>query len=663
MKITLENASEYVIDRLNAEYDEFSELEASLSILNETLDIQDLEAGNYMIKTNDFQSNLSLQQNTNFERAVTAKENYFSSDIVVNSWKNNRKDDGVICRLYGGILSLLNLVSVWIVVGLHCDKYCAIATPLRYNQIVTRKRIAVFSSLVWTSSLAIAVVLMVAAPKFRYIGGVCLPVFDKAGEVVYTSCLLVAVILSPAAIFILVNGKILFIARQHQHRIFSAIFEVMMSAQATVTQQRNPFDMPKMKQKSPWAICEQMLGFAVCYCPVVLFLFLECVMFYPINNILTLIMVGTLLLAPLMNSFVYGLKSVLVKKILKNYLRKKISRSAMKCEIQARVPSAQNSRRPSISSTLGFPAIHRSLQRRMSDYLSPDVLTETEPRELVRRSSEMSWHPLEEGTPTSSRLRQPLDIDFSYEWNSSQVTSASQYLAVPSYDAARSHNQATQPKRCSSSSSESIGTLSAKEAATEEEIIFTSADISPAFRNKTGSNDDAEIVRPLVYPVSEERPCYPNGNIQRTLSVSMPLYRKGSSALSSVLSDDLSTETPSTPLLCKAYLTPWPKTELSHSNSPYILRTIESLMSVGIAQSRLLKSTSFWRGFSFDREAAGNLNNNSLAPLDHDCDSKGKNIEMTEKYQCFDMIMGESVLSYGEDDVERGDSESPVVLS
>ncbi|KAF2367939.1 G protein-coupled receptor rhodopsin-like, partial [Trinorchestia longiramus] len=554
------------------------------------------------------------------------------------------KDDGVSCRLYGGILSLLNLVGVWIVVGIHCDKYCAIASPLRYNQIVTRKRIAVFSLSVWTFSFAVSVTLMVVAPNFKYLGGVCLPVFDNAGKVIYTSCLLVVFILSPAAIFLLVNGKILFIARQHQHRIFSAIFEVMMSAQATVTQQRNPFDMPKMKQKSAWAICEQLISFAVCYCPIVLFLFLECAVHYPINNFLTVVMVGSVLLAPVVNTFLYGIKSATIRKILKNYLRKKISRSAMKCEIQARIPSAQNSRRPSISSTLGFPAIHRSLQRRMSDYLRPDHMPETDSRELVRRSSELSWHPLEEGTPTSSRLRQPMDLDFASDWNPSQVTSASQYLAVPSYEAARCQTSNLR----SSSSTESIGTFSMKEPTTEDEFIVTSAEISPAFQNKIlTSNKTTEVVRPLVYPFPEDDALRTNGNIRNTISVSMPLYRKGSSTLSSVLSEDPQSATPATPLLCKAYMTPWPKTETSQSTSPYILRTLESLVSVGISQSRLMKSTSFWKGFGFDKESSGNNNNNSLDSLD-----PGLSVELNEKYKCFEIMIGESVASFPEEETE-----------
>lgn len=607
------------------------------------------------------QKSLHLSNNSNYsvynERTKLMKnEIYFFSNVVNDRYRF--RNDGILCRLYGGILSLLNLASVWLVVGLHCDKYCAIASPLRYNQIVTRKRIAVYSLVVWIISLVLSVAVTVLAPDFEYIGGVCLPVWHKTGEIVYTACLAVLLIFTPAVLFALANGKILLIARQHQHRIFSAIFEVMMSAQATVTQQRNPFDMPKMKQKSAWAICEQMIGFAVCYCPLLFYLFIECIVMFPLSKILAVTMVGTLLLAPLVNSFIYGLKSATVKKIFKNYLRKKISRSVMRCEIQARIPSAQNSRRPSISSTLGFPAIHKSLQRRMSDYLSPDDLPVNIPRHLTRRSSDLSWHPLEQGTPTSCRLRQPLDIDLSNsDWPCTGVTTAPHYLAVPTFEASRTYNQTNSAHRQSSSSLESEETFSTKEPATEDELIATSTEISP-YRNRLNAAKGTSDRNNSISVSEEEFPML-NGNCHNILSVNMPFYRRESSAITSICSDESHTITSHTPLLCRAYMTPWPKTEPSNANSPYILRTLESLMSVGLSQSRLLKRASLWRGNSFDKTAKNQKKDAALS----DTNLLQKPPEMRDNLSCVEIMMNESMVSTQEDAADAGVQESSLVIS
>lgn len=615
---------------------------------------------------NDIQMHLNSNSLTNENAELSdgnkeeSNEVYFSSRINSDSFRYH--NDGIICRLYGGMLSLLNLASVWIVVGLHCDKYCAIASPLRYNQIVTRKRIAIYSLIVWVTSFGLATFVTVLAPDFDYVGGVCLPVWYKTGEIVYTVCLALVLIVFPSVLFTLANGKILLIARQHQHRIFSAIFEVMMSAQATVTQQRNPFDMPKMKQKSAWAICEQMLGFALCYCPLLLYLFLECILLYPISEIFAVVMVGTLLLAPLINSFVYGIKSATVKKIFKNYLRKKISRSVMKCEIEARIPSAQNSRRPSISSTLGFPAIQKSLQRRMSDYLSPENLPELDTKE-IRRSSDLSWHPLDEGTPTSSRLREPLDIDLSNtDWPSPGDTSVSHYLAVPTFEASRTYNNITPSQHRSQSSIDSEETLSTKEPATEEELLGTSAERSPSFRNKS---DDIKEEEPrnhrMSYSLSVggDELSIPNGKCNNILSVNMPYYRRKSSAISSITSEETQIITSSTPLLCRAYMSPWPKIEPSNMNSPYIIRTLESLMSVGLSQSRLLKSSSLWRGNSKEIVVNG-PKVDSLYSGSSDLDI---NLEMKNNLHCVDLMLGDTLMSIHGDETENGIKESSIVAT
>ena len=575
-------------------------------------------------KEEDYNADTGYQYTSNYANNLSnltndgTNKSYFS--IFDKSNIKKYKDDGNLCRIYGGLFSMLNLSCVWLVVGLHCDKYCAIATPLKYNQIVTKRKIIVYSITVWCTAFVSSLLLAVLAPAFRYIGGVCLPVWQNEGEIVFTACLGVLLIVFPATLLILVNGKILLIARQHQHRIFGAIFEVMMSAQATVTQQRNPFDIPKMKQKSVWAICEQMIVFAFCYCPVLFYMFLDCIILYPLSDLLAVMLVGTLLLAPILNSFIYGVKSATVKKIVSNYLRKKISKSAMKCEIQARIPSAANSRRPSISSTLGFPAIHKSLQRRMSDYFNPCNFNDIDFRR-TRRSSDLSWHPLEDGTPTSSRLRDPLDIELSPDWNSPNATSASQYLAVPSFDTARSYGQST-PIHQQSTSIESEDETDFIKDMGHEEDLTASADLSPFLCNN-GMHESKTVPTADYIPCSTsnlESSLLPNGNAYGgMLSASMPIYRRASSAISSVISDDSQLATSQTPLLCRAYMQPWPKTQPSNTNSPYIMRTLESLMSVGLSQSRLLKSGSLWRANSqekiYGKCTSFNYNMNSAMEL------------------------------------------------
>lgn len=54
----------------------------------------------------------------------------------------------------------------------------------------------------------------------------------------------------PAVLVTVCNLRVLGIARYHRHRIASAIYEVTLSAQVTITHQRNPFFVPTVTAPS-----------------------------------------------------------------------------------------------------------------------------------------------------------------------------------------------------------------------------------------------------------------------------------------------------------------------------------------------------------------------------------------------------------------------------
>lgn len=54
----------------------------------------------------------------------------------------------------------------------------------------------------------------------------------------------------PAILVTVCNLRVLGIARYHRHRIASAIYEVTLSAQVTITHQRNPFFVPSVTAPS-----------------------------------------------------------------------------------------------------------------------------------------------------------------------------------------------------------------------------------------------------------------------------------------------------------------------------------------------------------------------------------------------------------------------------
>lgn len=174
------------------------------------------------------------------------------------------------------------------------------------------------------------------------------------------------------------------IARYQRHRIASAILEVTLSAQLTITHQRNPFFIPgfssqvvqnstslKNHSHSPMSSIFQLVGsIFIIYCPYYI-----CNLWnntiavlrgeqewsgeikqsmktdLMIPKIALQISVTFLLLSPFVNALLYGIKNKVIRKSFHNFWRKQKSKIEIHYEIQARTPSTCGSRRPSITET------------------------------------------------------------------------------------------------------------------------------------------------------------------------------------------------------------------------------------------------------------------------------------------------------------------------
>lgn len=197
------------------------------------------------------------------------------------------------------------------------------------------------------------------------------------------------------------------IARYHRHRIASAIFEVTISAQVTITHQRNPFLLPSgnvFRGRSAISTVLQLIGsFLILYLPYYGVILWESSSSLFIGewkasstrfHTLLVTLASTLLnCSPPVNGLLYGVKSKMLRKSFQNYWRKQMSKSEMNQEIQARTPSTCGSRRPSLT-PLGFLARPTSshLQRRSSEvYLERQ--SNSSRCSIQRIASELTWRP------------------------------------------------------------------------------------------------------------------------------------------------------------------------------------------------------------------------------------------------------------------------------
>lgn len=209
------------------------------------------------------------------------------------------------------------------------------------------------------------------------------------------------------------------IARYHRHRIAAAIFEVTLSAQVTITHQRNPFPMPfeaippKLRARSPVTSVFQIIGtLIVFYCPYYVTILwnssVALVSSYHENTvsarnlqvpcIIMLLAFIFIHLTVFVNIIIYGLKSKVLRKSLKNYWRKQKTKNEINNEIQARTPSTCGSRRPSISMTMNLS--QSMSQRRLSEtFVNINHLSNGNRPQIKRIASELSWQPHSNRSP------------------------------------------------------------------------------------------------------------------------------------------------------------------------------------------------------------------------------------------------------------------------
>ncbi|XP_017766199.1 PREDICTED: beta-3 adrenergic receptor-like [Eufriesea mexicana] len=295
---------------------------------------------------------------------------------------------GTWCVLHGFLLALLHPVALWTVTGLNCDRYYAIAAPLHYAALVSPRRVAVGLAASWIGALFLCVLpFWGLVPSYRYSPGLgcCAPNFgnNSWASALYGAAYAILGLALPAILVTVCNLRVLGIARYHRHRIASAIYEVTLSAQATITHQRNPFFVPTVtapsvvnppRFHSAAKTVMQLVGSLYLlyfpYCGLILWEVCDVGNQPHLHDHSNLTSLASLLLAcsPPINGLLYGLKSQTLRRSVKNYWRKKATKSELQQEIQARTPSAAGSRRPSGSGTGSFFPFP-PLQRRLSEAL------------------------------------------------------------------------------------------------------------------------------------------------------------------------------------------------------------------------------------------------------------------------------------------------------
>ncbi|GAB0087232.1 uncharacterized protein DMENIID0001_015230 [Sergentomyia squamirostris] len=320
------------------------------------------------------------------------------------------------CNLHGLLLILLHPVALWTVCGLNCDRFYAIAAPLHYGTLVNTRKVILGLGCGWLVAILLCIPPFVNIAPFRYNPelGACTPDFALSGSLWYAVAYTFITFILPGVLIVGCNIKVLMIARYHRHRIASAIYEVTLSAQVTITHQRNPFFVPtvtapsaggpKFRSRSPVSSVLQLVGsFFILYVPYYVVILWQSIAGFVydnkpgeagVNQHLAATAAVLLTCSSPVNGLLYGLKSKVMRKTFQNYWRKQMSKNQMNHEIQARTPSTCGSRRPSLT-PLGF-LTRPALQRRLSETLiNIDRNGDGSGKPQMKRiASELAWRPI-----------------------------------------------------------------------------------------------------------------------------------------------------------------------------------------------------------------------------------------------------------------------------
>ncbi|XP_052864249.1 alpha-1B adrenergic receptor-like [Anopheles cruzii] len=284
----------------------------------------------------------------------------------------------VACLLFGICFNTLHSIALWTLCALNFDRYFAIATPLHYGTFInTKKQVLVTLGAGWLVSTLFSLpqAVRISAYKFDADYALCLPNLQTTESLIYSICFVLFTILLPIGLIVGCNMKVFMIARYQRNRIASAILEVTLSAQLTITHQRNPFFVQSSGAGQPAAVpladcracsaqgtaCNpaanviQLVGSAILlHCPYYVAILWNSALPFASSSwrtpaVLLYLACFLLLLSPTVNAILYGVRSKIVRRSFRNIWRKQKQKMEIHYEIQARTPSTCGSRRPSFS--------------------------------------------------------------------------------------------------------------------------------------------------------------------------------------------------------------------------------------------------------------------------------------------------------------------------
>lgn len=235
------------------------------------------------------------------------------------------------CKLQGSLWSFFSLCIIWTVCGIIIDRYIAIVKPFNYSKVITSKNVTKFILSIWSFCALLTFFPLFHICHYNYSYGTrCCVITCKPNEketflmtIKFTySIVYCATTLLPLLIILSCNLHILMIARHHHHQIVSAIYDQTFRPKNIDKTHQKSLDFFRQKGGRAVSLIFQLIGsILLLTIPYHGIYFYELFTNLKVNSKVTSLSILMLIATPLVNAYVYGIKSKILRQTFKRVLQ------------------------------------------------------------------------------------------------------------------------------------------------------------------------------------------------------------------------------------------------------------------------------------------------------------------------------------------------------
>lgn len=324
--------------------------------------------------------------------------------VSINTMVQGRWVDGQsMCVLYGYVVSLWTVLTVWTITALALDKYHTVTLPfgLAVTGIFRKLTLSLLTMWVVGFVLTFLTLLNNDSPYFfKYAYASCVIDYTHTNYTFHTSIFVCSSFYLPCVIMIYCYAHIFRITHQRNRRIAN-IANVMTLGMRIPMQvsQKKPIIVPATQltfrgRKASWTIFHFLFSFIICYLPIAVIITYNVSTGYDVMDVYVTMAITLFQASPCLNAIIYGLSNRNLRESFGNFIHRKISEYSCNFRKEVSVMPNNSVKSPDI---LNIHDKHEKQKRSASLItIKPDSFTQVSPVRPVYfvRSKSLNFEPM-----------------------------------------------------------------------------------------------------------------------------------------------------------------------------------------------------------------------------------------------------------------------------